>query len=120
MRRGRAGGRFTALAALSAAVAIGCGAFAAHGASGRAAAWLETGSFYLLVHAVAAMAIMSSGTGRLARGPSALLLGGAILFSGTLFLMAFGFPRMLGAITPVGGAAMIAGWLWLALRALRR
>lgn len=98
------------LAALSAAVAIGAGAFGAHGAaSPQAAEWLRTGGIYQLIHAVAA--IVLSGT---ARGPAVLLLIGAAIFALTLYIMAFGGPRWLGAVTPIGGTLLIAGWLWAA------
>jgi uncharacterized membrane protein YgdD (TMEM256/DUF423 family) len=98
------------LACLSAALAIGAGAFGAHGvADPKAAEWLRTGGLYQLVHAVAALAIMG-----VARGAAALMLAGAAIFAATLYAMALGAPRWLGAVTPVGGAMMIAGWLWAA------
>lgn len=104
------------LAALSGAIAVAAGAFGAHafgqgdGAQGQAAEWLRTGGFYQLIHAVAALAAL-----RLeARGPAWLFVAGGALFAGTLYLMALGSPRWLGAVTPIGGALLIAGWLWLA------
>ncbi|KKW89604.1 MULTISPECIES: DUF423 domain-containing protein [Sphingobium] len=98
------------LAALSAALAIAAGAFGAHGASSpQAAEWLRTGGLYQLVHAVGALAIMG-----VARGPAALLLSGAAVFALTLYAMALGAPKWFGAITPIGGTLMIAGWLWAA------
>lgn len=98
------------LACLSAALAIGAGAFGAHGMSDpKAVEWLRTGGFYQLVHAVAALAI----TG-MARGASVLLLVGAAIFALSLYAMALGGPKWLGAITPIGGVVMIAGWLWAA------
>ena len=98
------------LAALSGALAVGAGAFGAHGASGQAAEWLRTGGQYQLIHAVAALVAL-----RLeARGPGWLFVAGGALFAGTLYLMALGAPRWFGAITPIGGALMIGGWLWLA------
>lgn len=98
------------LAALSAALAVAAGAFGAHGASSpQAAEWLRTGGMYQLVHAVAALAIM-----HIARGPATLLLAGGAIFAGTLYIMALGGPRWLGAVTPIGGSLLIAGWLWLA------
>ena len=103
------------LAAFAAAVAIAAGAFGAHGAEGPAVEWLRTGSFYLLVHAVAVLAL-----GGTQLAPRALLLGGAALFATTLYAMALGAPRWLGAITPIGGTAMIVGWLWIALQFYRR
>ena len=98
------------LAALSGALAVAAGAFGAHGASGDAVDWLRTGGQYQLVHAVAALVAVRMG----ARGPAWLFVGGAAVFAGTLYLMAAGLPRWLGAVTPVGGVALIAGWLWLA------
>lgn len=98
------------LAALSAAVAVGAGAFGAHGASGQQQAeWLRTGGMYQLVHAVAAIAIMG-----VARGPAVVLLTGSAIFAVTLYIMAIGGPRWLGAITPIGGTLLIGGWLWAA------
>lgn len=98
------------LAALSAAIAVAAGAFGAHGASSpQAAEWLRTGGMYQLVHAVAAIAIMG-----MARGPAAALLAGGAIFGFTLYAMALGAPRWLGAVTPIGGSLLIAGWLWLA------
>lgn len=98
------------LAALSGAIAVGAGAFGAHGAAPDAAEWLKTGGHYQLVHAVAALVAM-----RLeARGPGWLFVVGGLIFAGTLYLMALGAPRWFGAITPIGGALLIGGWLWLA------
>lgn len=98
------------LAALSAAIAIAAGAFGAHRYTGKEAEWLRTGGFYQLVHAVAVLVLARMVT----PAPSWLLLAGATIFSGTLYLMAVGAPRWLGAITPIGGALMIAGWLLVA------
>lgn len=99
------------IAALAAAIAIAAGAFGAHAAHGEAADWLKTGSFYLLVHAIAVVALSKETQGALW-----CLLGGAGLFAATLYAMALGAPRWLGAITPIGGSAMILGWLWLGWR----
>ena len=104
-----------AVAAAMAAIAIAAGAFGAHGAEGQAAEWLKTGSSYHLVHAVAVVLLARS-----APGPAGLLLGGSTIFAGTLYLMAIGLPRWLGAITPIGGVLMIAGWLWLGWQFARR
>jgi len=105
--------RMTALivaAALSGALAVAAGAFGAHGASGDAAEWLKTGGHYQLIHAVAALVAAQME----ARGAGWLFVAGGAIFAGTLYLMAAGLPRWLGAITPIGGALLIAGWLWLA------
>ena len=103
------------LASLSGALAVIAGAFGAHAAHGEAAEWLRTGGQYQLVHAVAALVAVRMA----ARGAAWLFVGGAAVFSGTLYLMALGLPHWLGAVTPLGGAAMIGGWLWLAWRAAR-
>lgn len=98
------------LAALSAALAIAAGAFGAHRFIGKEAEWLRTGGFYQLVHAVAILALARSAQ------PGALwtLIAGATIFALTLYAMALGAPRWLGAVTPIGGALMIIGWLMLA------
>jgi uncharacterized membrane protein YgdD (TMEM256/DUF423 family) len=98
------------LAALSGALAVGAGAFGAHGATGEAAEWLKTGGHYQLIHAVAALVALKLD----ARGPATCFVIGGLIFAGTLYLMALGAPRWFGAITPIGGLALIGGWLWLA------
>ncbi len=103
------------IAALSGAMAVAAGAFGAHGAQGDAAEWLKTGAQYQLVHAVAALIALQLG----AKGPGWMFVAGGLLFAGTLYLMALGLPRWLGAITPIGGLLLIGGWLWLAWTALR-
>src|SRR3546814_8248277 len=111
----REGSMIARFAALSAALAFGAGAFGAHGASSPdAAEWLKTGGLYQLIHAVAALTIMS-----FARGPAVLLLVGGAIFAVTLYAMALGAPRWLGAITPIGGTLLIVGWLWAAWAGLR-
>ena len=103
------------LAALSGAIAVGAGAFGAHGASGQAREWLQTGGEYQMIHAIAALVAVRMG----AMGAGwAFVIGGAI-FAGTLYVMALGGPRWLGAITPVGGTALIIGWLLLAWNGFR-
>ncbi|SOB86802.1 Uncharacterized membrane protein YgdD, TMEM256/DUF423 family [Sphingomonas guangdongensis] len=103
------------LAALSGALAVGAGAFGAHGAEGKAAEWLRTGGEYQLIHALAALVAL-----RLeARGAGWCFVAGAAVFAGSLYLMALGAPRWLGAFTPIGGTLLIAGWLWLAWVAAR-
>jgi uncharacterized membrane protein YgdD (TMEM256/DUF423 family) len=107
------------------ALGVAAGAFGAHGLRERlspeALGWWDTASRYQLVHALALL-----GTGLLARqrgeplgAATQLLLWGTIVFSGTLYVMALGGPRWLGAVTPVGGAALIGGWIALGLAAAR-
>jgi uncharacterized membrane protein YgdD (TMEM256/DUF423 family) len=104
------------IAALSAALAVAAGAFGAHGAaSPKAAEWLRTGGIYQMVHAVAAITIAR----HFPRSAVTMLVGAAI-FALTLYAMALGAPRWLGAVTPIGGTLMIAGWLAVAWGTMRR
>lgn len=97
-------------AALSGALAIAAGAFGAHGAaSPQAAEWLRTGGTYQMVHAVAVISLM-----HVARWPAIIMLIGAAIFALTLYGLALGGPRWLGAVTPIGGTLMIIAWLWAA------
>ncbi|MCT8002134.1 DUF423 domain-containing protein [Sphingomonas sanguinis] len=98
------------LAALSGAIAIMAGAFGAHRAEGVAVEWLRTGGQYQLIHAVAALVALRLDT----RGVAWAFVIGAAIFAGTLYAMALGAPRWLGAVTPLGGTILILGWLWLA------
>ncbi|MEK9211175.1 DUF423 domain-containing protein [Sphingomonas sp. 2378] len=98
------------LAALSGAIAIAAGAFGAHRADGIAVEWLRTGGQYQLIHAVAALVALRME----ARGVAWAFVIGSGIFAGTLYAMAFGAPRWLGAVTPIGGSILILGWLWLA------
>jgi len=108
------------LAALNAFVAIAMGAFAAHGISDpKAAEWLRTGAQYAFWHTMATFAsaaFMGMGAPR-ARFAPAFFLTGSVIFAGSLYAMAFGAPRWLGAVTPIGGVLFLCGWAWLALSA---
>ncbi len=104
------------LAALSGALAVIAGAYGAHGAHGPAVEWLRTGAHYQLVHALAALVLLGRPLGRAAGW---CFVGGGALFAGTLYAMALGAPLWFGAITPLGGLLLIAGWLVLAVGALR-
>ncbi len=96
-------------------IAIALGAFGAHGLKDRlalipdAAGWWQTATFYLLTHAVAIGAI----AGRTVWTVRLWAIGAAV-FAGTLYAMALGAPRWFGAITPIGGSLLIAGWVVLA------
>jgi uncharacterized membrane protein YgdD (TMEM256/DUF423 family) len=52
--------------------------------------------------------------------PGWLLVIGTLIFALSLYALALSGVKILGAITPIGGAAMIAAWLWIALQAIRR
>lgn len=110
------------LAALAGFLAVAFGAFAAHGVSDpRAQELLRTGSLYAFMHALATFAavlVVRLGGAR-ARIVPPFFLSGILLFSGSIYALAFGAPRWVGAITPIGGFAFLAGWLVLAWAARR-
>lgn len=105
------------LAALLGFVSVAAGAFGAHAAADeRARELLRTGALYGLVHALAVFGWSalpgSSLEGR--RLAPLLFLAGAVVFCGSLYALALGAPRALGAVTPLGGLMFLAGWLALA------
>ena len=105
------------LAALSGLIAVGFGAFGAHGVSDpRAKELLRTGAEYQMIHALAVFACFSLyRAGAPAAGIAAwLFLAGALLFSGSLYGLALTPARWFGPVTPVGGLFFIAGWATLA------
>lgn len=120
---------FLMLGAGSAAIAVAAGAFGAHALRARLDARLletfETGARYQMYHALAllavAWAVERAGAGlTLAVTAGWLFVVGTVLFSGSLYALALSGVRGLGAITPLGGACFIAGWVCLALSAARR
>jgi uncharacterized membrane protein YgdD (TMEM256/DUF423 family) len=109
-----------AAGALLCGLAVALGALGAHALKAHlspdALGWWQTAVQYQMVHGLALLAVSLAGLGRL---PAALLGGGAIVFSGTLCAMALGAPHWLGAVTPLGGLAMIAGRALSAWRVIR-
>lgn len=115
-----------AISALNLALAVILGAFGAHGLKSRASeaqlSWWQTATDYFFYHALGllALGILAKVLPQLSiKWSFWLIQAGIILFCGSLYIMALGLPRGLGAITPIGGALMIAGWLVLAIRATR-
>ncbi|SEJ04639.1 Uncharacterized membrane protein YgdD, TMEM256/DUF423 family [Deinococcus reticulitermitis] len=106
--------------ALLAALGVALGAFAAHGLRARLDAAMlanfETGARYQM-YAALALLVLGTLPGQ-TRAPALLLLG-SVVFSGSLYVMALTGARWLGAVTPVGGALMIAGFVLAALDARR-
>lgn len=100
------------ISGLMGATAVALGAFGAHGLKltlqqiPDALGWWNTATQYLLIHAIAVGAIKSSRS-------IYFWLSGSIIFSSTLYAMALGGPKWLGAITPVGGTLLIGGWVML-------
>jgi len=113
--------RFALIAgAVLAATGVALGAFGAHGLkallSPEALGWWQTAVQYQMWHAIGLVAIGATPIAR-TRGPAWMLAVGTMIFSGSLYAMALSDARWLGAITPVGGVLMIAGWAWLVWRA---
>ena len=118
------------VAALSGAISVIVGAFAAHGLDLRTEAglkardWLQTGSHYQMVHALAmlgvcALAAVGLLNVRLAVVALWLFLVGSVLVPGALYSLSFGGPRWFGAVAPIGGLAFIAGWIFVAIAAFK-
>ena len=106
-------------------LAVVIGAFGAHGLdammSDEMAEVFETGVKYHFYHALAILAIAAGSSSlwssRLCLWACRAWTLGIIVFSGTLYALALTGNSWLGAITPIGGAAMIAGWVLLAIAA---
>jgi uncharacterized membrane protein YgdD (TMEM256/DUF423 family) len=98
---------------------VALGAFGAHllkptlAAFGTADTW-QTGVTYQLIHAVALLALAA--TGRAGWLVTWLWTGGVVVFSGTLYIIATSELKWLGVITPIGGVALLVGWLCLLIR----
>jgi uncharacterized membrane protein YgdD (TMEM256/DUF423 family) len=119
--------RLGPFAAISGFLAVALGAFGAHALRGRLApdmleVW-ETAARQHLMHALAilaaAWAVDRTGR-RLAATAGWLFVAGTALFSGSLYALAWSGVGALGAITPLGGLALLAGWLALAVALARR
>ena len=132
MTRGSPAYRFPLLAAgILGLTGVAIGAFGAHAwkatliERGMMQAW-ETGSRYHLLHAIALIGVAA--WVRSSPGQSTVLMTwatrlwcvGLVLFSGSLYWLAMGGPRWLGPVTPLGGVALMVGWLLLALAALAK
>lgn len=109
------------LAALSGALAVILGAFAAHGLRGQLEPRLlevfHTGVSYQFYHVGALLAVglmRQREEQRLLRVSAWLFLIGMLLFSGSLYLLALTGVHYLGLLTPIGGVSLLLGWLTLA------
>ena len=117
---------FFTLGSALAGLAVGLGAFGAHGLrnvlSAEDLATFEVGVRYQMYHALALVAVAWAAT----RWDSSavvvagwMFVAGIVLFSGSLYLLVITGPRWLGAITPLGGVAFLIGWALLAWTAFR-
>ena len=111
-----------ALGAINAALAVAAGASAAHGLKERleprALEIFEVGARYHMYHALA-MVLAGVLTVRGADTAGWIFQAGIVVFSGSLYALALTDVKVLGAITPIGGLAFLAGWVWLAWVAWR-
>jgi uncharacterized membrane protein YgdD (TMEM256/DUF423 family) len=117
---------FFVAGALLGCLGVAAGAFGAHALATRLAAdrleLFELAVRYQLIHALALMAASVAAQrwpGATSHAAGWLLLVGTLVFCGTVYALAFSAPRILGAVTPIGGLSLIAGWLLLAVAALR-
>lgn len=118
---------FLAIAAINGFLAVGLGAFGAHGLKGRLSESLmsayQTAVQYHFYHTLAlfglALLIQRLGERPLLLTSGWLFVTGMLLFSGSLYWLAFGGPRWLGPVTPVGGLAFLAAWFTLLLAVIR-
>ena len=112
---------FFGVGCVSASIAVILGAFGAHALRNRIVPDMlgvfEVGVRYQMYHALALLAVGLA----IGRWPAPaitmagwLFIAGTLVFSGSLYILALTGARWLGAVTPLGGVAFIAGWLALA------
>ena len=120
---------FLIAGAVNALISVGMGAFGAHGLEGKVsdhyiAIW-ETAAKYQMYHALGLILIGILQSQALLGAASQLnwagwlMLAGIIIFSGSLYVLALTQIGVLGAITPIGGVAFIAGWIMVILAAVK-
>ncbi len=126
---GQNGRRWLIVGAVLAALAVGLGAFGAHGLEKFIAGRVEnptknveqwvTASRYQMYHSIGillvAIVVTVFGRNRASDVANGLFVLGIVLFSGCLYVLALTDLKILGAIVPFGGLAMIAGWLTFAI-----
>ena len=119
---------WSAMGAMGLAFAVAFGAFGAHALKGQLDAYsagiYEKAVFYHFVHALGLLAVsVLPKAGVISQNAStwvcALLLAGIVLFSGSLYVLSLTGITVLGAVTPLGGVAFLAGWLFMLLGVAR-
>lgn len=118
---------FIVIGAVAMALGVILGAFGAHGLKNKLTpdllAVYQTGVEYHLYHALGLIlvGVLINQFPQVAGLHTGgwLLLAGIVIFSGSLYVLAISGIRWLGAITPIGGTAFIAGWLWIAWSLVR-
>ncbi|MCU1262277.1 MAG: hypothetical protein JWO80_5162 [Bryobacterales bacterium] len=119
---------WSGIGAIFLAAAVMLGAFGAHALRARLDAYSmgiwEKAVFYHFVHALGmlitpVLAKTAQITAKTANGVSLFLAIGILFFSGSLYALALSGVAVLGAVTPLGGLAFIAAWLWLGVALIR-
>jgi uncharacterized membrane protein YgdD (TMEM256/DUF423 family) len=119
---------WSAIGAFLLAVAVGLGAFGAHGLKSRLDEYsmsiYEKAVFYHFIHAMGILIVTTMVRSVELPAPAQnricwLLFVGILFFSGSLYALALSGVRVLGAITPIGGLAFIAAWIWLGVDLIR-
>jgi uncharacterized membrane protein YgdD (TMEM256/DUF423 family) len=116
---------FLLLGSLAGFIGVALGAFGAHALRARLSAEMlavfETGVRYQMYHALAILFVALAAArfdGWLIRAAGWLFALGIVLFSGSLYALALSGMTRLGIVTPLGGLAFLAGWVFLVLTAL--
>lgn len=101
-----------AFAAANAVIALAFGTFAAHGIrDGQARDWIMTGVMFQLPHVAAVFALLAWRNTPMMRSATWAISVGSCIFALDLDLLALGAPRWIAAFAPLGGTAMMVGWL---------
>ncbi|WP_196252354.1 DUF423 domain-containing protein [Haemophilus influenzae] len=112
--------KYLTIAALSGFFCVALGAFAAHGLKNildvKALSWIDTGLEYQMFHTIAVLAVALSALrdNKFARLSMSSWLIGILLFSGSLYALAFEASNVIVWITPIGGTLFLIGWISLA------
>jgi uncharacterized membrane protein YgdD (TMEM256/DUF423 family) len=121
----------TILSGIFGFLGVALGAFGAHGLrsflrrlgdAAQRVEWWDTAARYHLIHALAiglSSWLASRGPGPAAKAAGICFAAGIVVFSGSLYALALGAPRWWGAVTPVGGLLLLAGWacvVWAAMK----
>jgi uncharacterized membrane protein YgdD (TMEM256/DUF423 family) len=126
--RGEPAAARRALASGAALMAVGTavGALGAHALRGVLSperfAVLQTAVLYQFINALGLLALgllLARNANRVLRVAADMVLGGVLLFSGSLYALLCGAPRLLGLLTPLGGMLLISGWCLAAVALLR-
>jgi uncharacterized membrane protein YgdD (TMEM256/DUF423 family) len=110
------------IGAISGFLAVALGAFAAHGLKNQLPPDMltifKTATDYQMFHALALILVgflSTQSPGKYIKLSLLAFILGSLLFCGSLYILAFGFPKIIGIITPIGGSMFLFGWLCLSI-----